>query len=154
MAVFFLLYVVAEVAAVWAVASLIGFLPTLGLLLLGAFVGSWLARREGGKAANAFMMSARAGKPAHTEITDGMLVGLGGMLILVPGFVTDVFGLLLLLPPTRGLFRKAWLRRIERRAPLGRQRPGPDRVIVVDSEVVEEQRPNQDPPGRPIIDSQ
>ncbi|MEU6644999.1 FxsA family protein [Saccharomonospora sp. NPDC046836] len=151
MAVVFLLYVVAEVAAVWAVASLIGFLGTLGLLLAGAFLGSWLARREGGKAASAFMMTARAGRPAHAEVTDGMLVGLGGLLILLPGFVSDIAGLLLLLPPTRGVVRRAWLRRIERRAPLGQPRQG--RVIVVDSEVVSDSTPAKDQPPR-VIDSQ
>lgn len=146
MAVLFLLYLVAEVAAVWAVASAIGFIATLGLLLLGAFAGSWLARREGGKAARAFMETARAGKPAHAEITDGMLVALGGLLILIPGFVSDVAGLLLL-GPTRKLARRAWLRRVERKAPMmHRQAEQPRRTIVVDSEVVE--RTDRPEPGR------
>ncbi|MBK1784680.1 FxsA family protein [Prauserella cavernicola] len=158
MAVVFLLYVVAEVAAVWAVVSLIGFLPTLGVLLAGAFLGSWLARREGGKAARAFMDTSRSGRSPHAEITDGMLIGMGGLLILLPGFVSDIFGLLLLLPPTRGVVRRSWLRRIEKRAPLGGY-PGQqqERVIVVDSEVVSENKgngPDQDPPPRMIIDSQ
>ncbi|PXY34703.1 hypothetical protein BAY59_04120 [Prauserella coralliicola] len=152
MAVVFLLYLVAEVAAVWAVASLIGFLPTLGVLLAGAFLGSWLARREGGKAARAFMATARSGRSPHAEVTNGMLVGLGGLLILIPGFVSDVFGLLLLLPPTRAVVRKAWVRRIEKRAPLGY--PAQGRVIVVDSEVVGDHKGDQDPPPRMIIDSQ
>lgn len=155
MAVLFLLYVVAEVAAVWAVASLIGFLPTLGLLLLGAFVGSWLARREGGKAMRAFLDSARAGRSGHNEVTDGMLIALGGLLILVPGFVTDIAGLLVLVPPTRGVLRKAWVRRIERQAPVRAR--AQDRVIVVDSEVVDQpgrRRPDDDPPRQhPIIES-
>lgn len=144
MAVLLLLYVIAEVAAVWTVASLIGFLPTIGLLIAGAFVGSWLARREGGKAMRAFSATARSGKSPHEEITDGMLVGVGGMLILLPGFVSDVIGLLFLIPPTRKVVRRAWLRRAEKRAPVGgaaygRGPFGPgmrSRVIVVDSEVV------------------
>jgi len=158
MALVFLLYVVAEVAAVWAVGSAIGILPTIGLLVAGAILGSWLARREGGKAARAFVNTARAGKPAHNEVTDGMLIALGGLLILLPGFVSDVAGLLLLLP-TRALFRRLWLRRIERRAPMmyqgGRVPFGPqqqDRVIVVDSEVVDEEPGT--PPSRPVIDQQ
>ena len=61
MAVAFLLYVFAEIAAIWAVGSAVGVLGTLGLLLAGAFLGSWLARREGGKAMRAFMSAARAG---------------------------------------------------------------------------------------------
>lgn len=158
MAVLFLLYVVAEVAAVVAVASAIGILPMLGILLAGAIVGSWLARREGGKAMRAFAATARSGKSAHNEVTDGMLIALGGLLILVPGFVSDVFGLLLLLPPTRSPIRRTWLRRVERRtpmAPMAYQRP--EQVIVVDSEVVDDRhgQGRDNPPGtqhRPVID--
>jgi UPF0716 protein FxsA len=155
MAVVLLLYVVAEVAAVWAVGSAIGFFPTIGLLLAGAFLGSWLARRQGAKAAKAFMATARAGKPAHAEITDGMLVALGGLLILLPGFVSDAAGLLLLLPPTRSLFRRSWLRRMERRAPMMHTPTANSRVIVVDSEVVDQDRPPRPAqPHRPVIDPQ
>src|SRR5699024_12262839 len=104
MAVLLLCYVVAEVAAVWAVASALGFLPTVGLLLAGAILGSWLARREGGRAFRAFMATARAGKPAHTQITDGLLVGCCGWLRMLPGFVCDMSGLLMLVA-TRCLCR-------------------------------------------------
>lgn len=144
MAVLLLLYVIAEVAAVWTVASFIGFLPTIGLLIAGAFVGSWLARREGGRAMRAFSATARSGRSPHEEITDGMLVGVGGLLILLPGFVSDIIGLLFLVPPTRKVLRRSWLRRAQRRAPVGGPGPaygpfGPgmrSQVIVVDSEVV------------------
>ncbi len=89
-----------------------------------------------------------------------MLVGLGGLLIFVPGFVSDVAGLALLLPPTRTLVRRAWLKRLERRGPVaprgfggGLHRSG--RVIVVDSEVVDTSRDDRrDPPQRPVIESE
>jgi UPF0716 protein FxsA len=149
MAVAFLLYVFAEIAAIWAVGSAVGVLGTLGLLLAGAFIGSWLARREGAKAMRAFTSAARAGQPAEKELTDGMLVGLGGVLILVPGFVSDVLGLLLMLPPSRAVVRRLWLKRMEKRAVrFANQRRGP--VMVVDSEVVppspEEPQPRRDQP--------
>jgi UPF0716 protein FxsA len=148
MAVVLLLYVVAEVAAIWAVGSAVGMFGTIALLLAGAFLGSWVARREGGKAARAFMETARAGRPAHAEITDGMLVALGGVLIMLPGFVSDIAGLLLLLPPTRGVFRRRWLRRMERRAvAYANSARGP--VMVVDSEVVSEDKP---PRQHPVIE--
>ena len=136
MAVVLLLYVVAEVAAVWAVSSAVGVLGTLGLLVAGAFLGSWLARREGARAARAFMTAARAGRPPVNEVTDGMLVGFGGLLIMIPGFLSDIAGLLMLLPPTRGVIRRAWLRRAERRMAPART----PSVIVVDSEVVHDDR--------------
>jgi UPF0716 protein FxsA len=136
MAVVFLLYVVAEVAAVWAVNWALGVVATLGLLLAGAILGSWLARREGARAGRAFMATARSGRSPHAEITDGMLIGLGGLLIMLPGFVSDVAGLLLLLRPTRGVLRRAWLRRAERRVSASTR----GRVIVVDSEVVPDEK--------------
>ncbi|HEV7978572.1 FxsA family protein [Amycolatopsis sp.] len=143
MAVAFLLYVVAEVAAVWAVGSAVGVLGTIGLLIAGALLGSWLGRREGAKAMRAFVETARAGRPAEAEVTNGMLVALGGVLIMLPGFVSDIAGLLLLLPPTRSVFRKMWLRRIEHRAVMYANRTrGP--VVIVDSEVVDpEPKPQQ-----------
>ena len=144
MAVAFLLYVFAEIAAIWAVGSAVGVLGTLGLLLAGAFLGSWLARREGAKAMRAFVSAARSGRPAEKELTDGMLVGLGGVLIMIPGFVSDVLGLLLILPPSRAVARRLWLRRLEQRAVrFANQRRGP--VMVVDSEVVSE------PKTHPIV---
>jgi len=148
MAVAFLLYVVAEFAAIWAVGSAVGVLGTIGLLLAGAFIGSWLARREGAKAMRAFVETARSGRSAEKEVTDGMLVALGGVLIMLPGFVSDVLGLLLLLPPSRAVARRIWLRRMEKRAVLfANQRRGP--VMVVDSEVV----PDEEPPKQhPIIE--
>ena len=146
MAVAFLLYVVAEIAAIWAVGSAVGVLGTIALLLAGAFVGSWLARREGAKAMRAFVETARSGRSAEKEVTDGMLVALGGVLIMLPGFVSDVLGLLLLLPPSRAVFRRLWLRRMEKRAVrFANQRRGP--VMVVDSEIVPEE-----PKQHPIIE--
>ncbi|SFW54918.1 FxsA family protein [Amycolatopsis australiensis] len=138
MAVAFLLYVIAEIAAIWAVGSAVGVLGTLGLLLAGAFFGSWLARREGGKAMRAFMSAARSGRPADKELTDGMLVALGGVLILIPGFVSDIVGLLLMLPSSRAVARRRWLKRAVR---FANRRRGP--AMVVDSEVVAPEEPRR-----------
>ncbi|MPY77550.1 MAG: FxsA family protein [Actinophytocola sp.] len=132
MGVVLLLYLITEVVAVWAVASAVGALWTILLLLAGAIVGSWLARREGGKAMRAVIAAAQAGRSGHQEITDGMLVALGGVLIFLPGFVTDVLGVLAMVPPTRTALRRAWLRRLERTA--GRMRYGSR--VVVDGQVV------------------
>lgn len=131
MAVALLLYLIVEVAAIWAVASLVGALWTIVLLLAGALIGSWLARREGGKAIRALMLAARAGRSGHQEVTDGMLVALGGLLIFLPGFVTDIIGLLVMVPPTRTLLRRAWLRRLERTVRVRSQR-----IVVVDGQVI------------------
>ncbi|MGH3440088.1 MAG: FxsA family protein [Sciscionella sp.] len=150
MALVFLLYVIAEVAAVWAVASAVGVLWTIVLLIGGAVFGSWLARREGGKAVRSAMATARAGGSAHREVTGGMLIAVGGLLILIPGFISDALGLLLLLPPSRGLLHRAWLRRLERRA-TSRRFGG---ATVVEGEVVSERYEDSEPHRviHPIID--
>jgi UPF0716 protein FxsA len=53
-----------------------------------------------------------AGRAPAREVLDGGLVIFGGALLLTPGFVTDVFGLVLLLPPTRALVRRVLVRRL------------------------------------------
>lgn len=156
MPVVLLLYVIAEVVAVWAVASAVGILWTIVLLLGGAFLGTWLARREGGKVAGALFSATRAGKPGYREITDSMLVALGGLLILLPGFITDLAGILVMLPPGRGLIRKQWLRKMER-AGYRASESSAHRIVVVDGEVVSDDKDDgADPwrdygPGNPRI---
>jgi UPF0716 protein FxsA len=108
---------VAEVTAVVAVARQVGLLVTIGLLLAGTLVGGWLLRREGTRAWRAFTVAVAEGRPPGREVLDGMLVLIGGMLVLFPGFVSDVLGLLCLLPLTRrglaGLVRRFAARRVQ-----------------------------------------
>ena len=115
---FVLLYLVVEIVALVALASWIGVGCTLLVLLAGSVVGLWLARREGLRAVRAMAEAARDHRVAHVELTDGLLVAMGGLLLLVPGLVTDVAGLLLLLPPTRSLVRRRMVREAERRSPV------------------------------------
>ncbi|SNR27178.1 UPF0716 protein FxsA [Haloechinothrix alba] len=145
MAVVLLLYLIAEIAAIWAVASAVGALWTVLLLLGGAFVGSWLARREGGKVARELFTATREGRSGHREITDGMLVALGGLLILLPGFLTDIAGFLVMLPPARGYLRKQWLRKMERAGSASTFRYR--HRTVVDGEVVDESWDDNEGPG-------
>ena len=53
----------------------------------------------------------RGGRVPHREVIDGVLVIFGGVLLLTPGFITDIFGLLFLFPPTRVLLRGLLVRR-------------------------------------------
>ena len=157
MAAVFLLYVLVEIAAVWAVASAIGLLWTIVALLVGAVLGAWLVRREGGKALRALLHAAGRGGPARRGITEGMLLTLGGLLILLPGFVSDVAGILLLLPPVRALLARRWVRALERRMP-GLHRPDRDAGMgaagmVVDGEIVDDPREQpRRPATHPVID--
>lgn len=135
----FLLYAVIEVAALVMAVYWLGLAGTLLLLLASAVVGMWLVRREGARAALAMADAVRGGRVAHVELTDGALIGLAGILILIPGVVSDLLGLLLVLPPTRALARRWLVRAAERHSPVLRtariRQTGP----VVDGQVVDGQ---------------
>lgn len=85
----------------------IGAWPTLGLLLVLSLLGAYLLKREGTKSWRALRSTMQAGKVPGREIADAALVFVGGSLMVVPGFLTDVLGLLCILPFTRPLVR--WL---------------------------------------------
>ena len=97
------LYAAVEIAAVVAVASWLGIGWTLLLLLGLSLLGLVLLRREGNRAWRSFQVAVAERRPPGREVLDGMLVLLGAVLIVLPGFVTDVLALLCLLPFTRRL---------------------------------------------------
>ena len=148
---FVLLYLVVEIVALVALASWIGVGYTLLALLAGSVVGLWLARREGLRAVRAMAEAARDHRAAHVELTDGLLVAMGGLLLLVPGLVTDVAGLLLLLPPTRSLVRRRMVREAERRAPVLRTARIRGDGSIVDGEVVDGPGFRYPPTARPAL---
>jgi UPF0716 protein FxsA len=146
-------YFVIEVAALAAVVSWLGLLPTLLVLLLGGLVGMALVRREGARAALAMAQAVRQDRVPHSELTDGALIGLAGLLILLPGVVSDLLGLLLVLPPTRALVRRRLVRAAERHSPTLRTSRIRGGHTVVEGVVLHpEPRPSweaRDADGRP-----
>jgi UPF0716 protein FxsA len=108
-----------EISVIVAVGEQIGALPTIALLLVTAALGSWLLRREGARTWRAFRTALDERRPPAAEVVDGVLVLLGGLLMILPGFVSDVVGLLLVLPPTRRLVRGVVLLRLASRLPAG-----------------------------------
>ena len=95
-----------------------GFWQTLGGLFLVGLVGSALARREGGKVWRGFQASMAEGRPPEHGIIDGMLVLLGGVLLLLPGVLSDVLGLALFVPPLRRALARLLRGRISRELEL------------------------------------
>jgi UPF0716 family protein affecting phage T7 exclusion len=159
----FLLVPVLEIFVLIQVGGVIGAWPTVGLLIAETALGAWLVRREGRRAWRALQEAVQRGVAPDRELSDAALVMAGGVLLMVPGFITDVLGLMFVLPFTRPLVRRALsafaarrMRAAEERAatmfppgpggtgfdPFGRG-PGPERVEtppgpVVRGEVVDE----------------
>ena len=93
---------IAELFVAIEVAQAIGILATVLLLIVSWPLGLWLVRSEGRAAWRRLSAAVAEGRPPAKEVLDGALVMTGGALLIVPGFITDVIGLLLLAPPTRG----------------------------------------------------
>ena len=90
--------VVLELTVMIEVGSVIGALPTVGLLILTAVLGSSLVRSEGIKTLFSAQQKMQMGEMPGREVMGGMLLALAGLLLIIPGFVTDFFGILLLQP--------------------------------------------------------
>ncbi len=117
--VLFVVVPLAELYLVVQVAQAIDILPTLGLLLLDSIVGSLVLRSQGRAVWRRFNEALGSARVPHREILDGVLVIFGGALLLTPGFLTDVVGLLLLIPPTRAVVRGLATRMLARRVAVG-----------------------------------
>jgi UPF0716 protein FxsA len=122
---------IAELYVIIKVGESIGILWTLALLLADSVLGTLLLRSQGRSVWRRFDAALSEGRVPHREVMDGVLVIFGGAFLITPGFITDVVGVLLLLPPTRALIRRAVVRRLGRRVGIetARGRPGPDFVV-------------------------
>src|SRR4051794_34912274 len=107
----FIVVPIAELALLIQVGELIGVWWTIALLIADAMLGSWLLRSQGRLAWRRFNTALVEGRVPHREVIDGVLVIFGGVLLLTPGFITDVFGVLFLFPPTRVVMRRLLVRR-------------------------------------------
>jgi UPF0716 protein FxsA len=136
--VLFIVWVVAEIFVIVKVAEAIGVLLTIVLLIAAWPIGGWAMRSEGRAVWRHFTAALAEGRPPGREVLDGVLVVLGGTLLMVPGFISDAFGALLLFPPTRLLARAGLLRNVQRRLATRQRRSangaGPARDVDVDVE--------------------
>lgn len=105
----FLAFLVVPVLEIWLliqVGQVIGGWTTVALLIADSLLGAWIVRREGRRAWKALQEALGAGRMPDKELADGGLILVGGALLLTPGFLTDVFGFLCVLPFTRPLMRR------------------------------------------------
>jgi UPF0716 protein FxsA len=104
------LYIILEV-----VGPAIGAPLTILLLAADSVIGALLFRSQGRAVWRRFNAALAEGRMPHREVVDGVLVIFGGAFLITPGFLTDVFGVFLLIPPTRTLIRRLVVRRLGRR---------------------------------------
>ena len=109
-----------ELYLIFQVGDAIGIVPTLLILIADSILGSYLLKSQGRQVWRRFNEATAAGRVPHSEIIDGVLVIFGGAFLITPGFLTDILGLLFLLPPTRAGFRRLVRRGIERGTVWGR----------------------------------
>jgi UPF0716 protein FxsA len=137
----FIVVPIAELFVIIQVGEAIGVLPTIALLIIDSVLGSVLMRSQGRAAWVRFNAALAEGRIPHREVLDGALVIFGGALLLTPGFLSDILGILLLLPPTRALARTIVARRVLPRLVVtglggagrpggGQRRPSPDGADV------------------------
>jgi UPF0716 protein FxsA len=107
----FIIIPIAELAVIIQVGQAIGVWWTIALLVADSILGSLLMRSQGRAAWRRFNETVGSGRVPAREVADGVLVIFGGALLLTPGFLSDIVGLLFLLPPTRALIRRLFLRR-------------------------------------------
>jgi UPF0716 protein FxsA len=103
--VLFIVVPIAELYVIIQVGEAIGIWPTLALLLADALLGSFLLKHQGRGAWRRFNEALAQRRFPGREVVDGLLIVVGGTLLLAPGFLTDIVGLLLLIPPTRAIVR-------------------------------------------------
>lgn len=114
----FLVFILLPIAELWLIIQIggaIGVLPTLALLVVDSLIGAALARSQSRVAWERFNVALAEGRIPAKEVFNGAMVIVGGALLLTPGFITDVFGLLLLIPPTRAAIRAFLTRLVGRR---------------------------------------
>jgi len=111
----FIVVPIVELYVILKVGEAIGIVWTILLLLADSVLGSLLLRAQGRSVWRRFNAALAEGKMPHREVIDGVLVVFGGAFLITPGFLTDVVGLVLLVPPTRALIRRLLVRRLGRR---------------------------------------
>ncbi|MDQ0224621.1 FxsA family protein [Metabacillus niabensis] len=97
----FILIPILEISVLLISGKTIGVLPTLLLLFLTGIIGAWLAKRQGLETMRKMQEQLRYGQIPGDAIVDSICIFFGGLLLLTPGYITDICGFLLLLPFTR-----------------------------------------------------
>ncbi|MEK4255040.1 FxsA family protein [Ureibacillus sp. FSL K6-2830] len=107
-------FVLIEIAIFIVVGNWLGILSTLLLIVLASLFGAMLTKKQGLESVQTIQNSIRRGEPPGQAMIDAFLVFLGGVLFLLPGFLTDIIAFTLVLPWTRRLYKPIileWIRK-------------------------------------------
>jgi UPF0716 protein FxsA len=135
-----------EIAVMVKVAEAIGTLNMIGLLLVISVAGVFIVRHQGTTAWRRIQVDLERGKVPGASLVDGGLIMAAGVLLVIPGFVSDAFGLLLLLPPVRAVARR-WLRGRFQVRVTTHQTVGPRRDGTIDVDSTTRDGSRWDPPA-------
>ena len=111
----FALVPIVEIALFYYVGSAIGIGPTIAIVIATAFAGSWLVTRQGRHTWIRIQEEIAAGNPPAAHLVHGAMILVGGALLLTPGFMTDIVGLLLMVPGVREALRGWFVGRLQSR---------------------------------------
>ena len=117
--VIFIVVPLAELYVIFKVGEEIGYPLTILILAADSIIGSLLLKSQGRAVWRRFSEAMAAGRVPHPEVLDGVMVIFGAAFLITPGFLTDILGLVLLLPPTRALARGLVLRALGGRIAIG-----------------------------------
>jgi UPF0716 protein FxsA len=143
----FIVVPIAELVVLIQVGQEIGVGWTVAILIADAILGSILMRAQGRTAWRRFNEAMQAGRVPAREVLDGALVMFGGLLMLTPGFITDILGFVLLIPPTRAVARAVLAKRLMQRMVVSMSGPRVPPDDVVDGTAVDVESDRLTPPG-------
>lgn len=119
-----------ELALLVRIGARLGLGPTLGLVVVTGFIGAALARQQGFRVWTRIQTELQSGRMPATELLDGLLILLGGIVLITPGLLTDLCGLALMIPTVRRYVRMRLERRFQGRLDKQRQRTEGDVIDV------------------------
>ncbi|MCM3166573.1 FxsA family protein [Peribacillus frigoritolerans] len=121
---YFLMFIIAmpvvEIIVLLLSGNLIGFWPTLFLIVATGLIGAYLAKRQGMETWKKAQEQIRYGMMPGNEIINGICIFIGAALLLSPGLISDIMGLILVFPPTRNLLKPIVIRFIMNRMNKGK----------------------------------
>lgn len=122
-----------EIVILYKIGTKIGVWETIALVILAGIVGAWLARREGLRVIAAIRSDLAARRLPTDRLIDALLILIASIMLIFPGVLSDVFAILLLLPPTRAIVRRLLKKHFRQKFVLLQHfRPPPDDQNLID----------------------